>query len=154
MLTQELVLNMNFQCYGRMVKSIKIKCWILKGMLSVFYQRYAPIQKSHQSSSVFPEIIDASSPVCWLKILNLVKQDFSMCWKTLLLLNKSQIDLLSNSIQSFWKLQENKNSFAEYNSSKGHRLDTFSAQLKKCRGFENYFNPLSWTSISRTRFFH
>ena len=35
------------------------------------------------------------------------KQDFFMCWKTLLLLNKSQMDLqnkLNISFQSFWKL--------------------------------------------------
>lgn len=91
-----------------MVKSMKIKCWVSNGILSVFHQRYALIlQKSHQANPVSPEILDASFPVCWLKTLNLEKQDFSICCKTLLLLNKSQIDLqnkLNSSFQSFWKL--------------------------------------------------
>ena len=93
------------QCCPHIETSQLIPC---ANQLTGFYMRATLASSSHQSNSDFPEILDASSsPVCWLKILNLAKQDFFMCWKTLLLLNKSQMDLqykLNNSFQSFWKL--------------------------------------------------
>ena len=93
------------QCCPHIETSQLIRC---ANQLTGFYMRATLASSSHQSNSDFLEILDAlSSPVCWLKILNLAKQDFFMCWKTLLLLNKSQMDLqnkLNNSFQSFWKL--------------------------------------------------